>query len=57
MNNYKVILVVIQVGEDSTSSIYVRNKEKACEYCGIKVITQKLHKDITEKELLSYIDM
>ena len=57
MNNYKVILVIIQVGEDSASSIYVRNKEKACEYCGIKVITQKLPEDITEKELLSYIDM
>ena len=32
LNNYDVSLVVIQVGEDPTSSVYVRNKEKACEY-------------------------
>ena len=57
LNNYDVSLVVIQVGEDPASSVYVRNKEKACEYCGIKVITQKLPEDITEKELLTSIDM
>lgn len=57
LNNYDVSLVVIQVGEDPASSVYVRNKEKACEYCGIKVITQKLPEDITEKELLISIDM
>lgn len=57
LNNYDVSLVIIQVGEDPASSVYVRNKEKACEYCGIKVITQKLPEDITEKELLTSIDM
>ena len=57
LNNYDVSLVVIQVGEDPASSVYVRNKEKACEYCGIKVITQKLPEGITEKELLTSIDM
>ena len=57
LNNYDVSLVVIQVGEDPASSVYVRNKEKACEYCGIKVITQKFPEDITEKELLTSIDM
>lgn len=57
MNNYKVTLVVIQVSEDPESSVYGRNKEKVCEYCGIKVVTQKLPEDTAEKELLSYIDM
>lgn len=57
MNNYKVTLVVIQVGEGPEPSVYGRNKEKVCEYCGIKVVTQKLPEDIAEKELLSYIDM
>lgn len=57
LNNYDVSLVVIQVGENPASSVYGRNKEKVCEYCGIKVVTQKLPEDTAEKELLSYIDM
>ena len=28
----KVALAVIQVGNDPASSVYVRNKKKACEY-------------------------
>ena len=28
-------LAVIQVGDDPASSVYVRNKKKACEYIGI----------------------
>jgi methylenetetrahydrofolate dehydrogenase (NADP+)/methenyltetrahydrofolate cyclohydrolase len=30
-----VRLAVIQVGDNPASSVYVRNKEKACAYCGI----------------------
>ena len=29
-------LAVISVGNDEASKVYVRNKEKACEYVGIK---------------------
>ena len=30
----EVTLAVIQVGADPASSVYVRNKKKACEYVG-----------------------
>ena len=32
----EVTLAVIQVGADPASSVYVRNKKKACEYVGIR---------------------
>jgi methylenetetrahydrofolate dehydrogenase (NADP+)/methenyltetrahydrofolate cyclohydrolase len=28
-------LAVVKVGEDAASAVYVRNKRKACEECGI----------------------
>ena len=31
----EVTLAVVKVGEDPASAVYVRNKEKACEYIGI----------------------
>ena len=31
----KASLAVILVGEDPASTVYVNNKKKACEYCGI----------------------
>lgn len=40
LNNYDVSLVVIQVGEDPASSVYVRNKEKACEYIKLLLLMQ-----------------
>ncbi len=49
-------LAVIQVGDDPASSIYVRNKARACEYCGIGNITSKLDASSTEEELLALID-
>lgn len=36
-------LAVIQVGEDAASSVYVGNKQKACEALGIK--STKIHLD------------
>ncbi len=35
-------LAVILVGEDPASQVYVRNKERACEDCGIKSIPHRL---------------
>lgn len=32
-------LAVIQVGNDPASSVYVRNKKKACEYIGIRSLS------------------
>ena len=31
----EVTLAVVLVGEDPASQVYVNNKKKACEYCGI----------------------
>ena len=31
----EITLAVIQVGDDPASTVYVRNKKKACEYIGI----------------------
>lgn len=49
-------LAVIQVGNDPASSIYVKNKKKACEYIGIGSISYELSENTTEEKLLSIID-
>lgn len=49
-------LVVIQVGNDPASSVYVRNKERTAERVGINSETVKLSKNITQEELLEIID-
>ena len=48
-------LVVVRVGEDPASVVYVRNKAKACEACGIKNTTIVKGESIDEKELLDLI--
>lgn len=48
-------LVVVRVGEDPASVVYVRNKAKACEACGIQNTTLVLEESISEKELLDRI--
>lgn len=40
--NKRVCLAVIQVGNNEASNVYVRNKEKACEYCGIESRVYKI---------------
>lgn len=54
-NGQSVRLAVIQVGDDTASSTYVRNKQNACNYCGIHSATYKLN-EATEYELLELID-
>ena len=44
--NKNVCLAVIQVGDNEASNVYVRNKEKACEYVGIKSKKYKLNDDV-----------
>ena len=41
-----ICLAVIQVGNDKASAVYVKNKENACKYCGIKSKVYKLGEDI-----------
>lgn len=48
-------LAVIQVGADPASSVYVRNKKKACEYIGIRSESYELPEHTTEEELLTLI--
>ncbi|MBO4634998.1 MAG: bifunctional methylenetetrahydrofolate dehydrogenase/methenyltetrahydrofolate cyclohydrolase FolD [Bacteroidales bacterium] len=48
-------LVVIRVGEDPASVVYVRNKAKACDACGIKNTTLVYEEGITEDALLEKI--
>lgn len=49
-------LAVILVGENPASQVYVRNKKRACEYCGIKSLSYELPAETTEEELLNLID-
>ena len=53
--NLQKRLDVIIVGEDPASQVYVRNKEKACEYIGIKSKTHIISSDISEEELIKII--
>jgi len=49
-------LAVIQVGEDPASSVYVRNKRKACEEVGMKSFNCDLEKSTTQEELLELVE-
>lgn len=50
-----VCLAVVQLGQDPASSVYVRNKKRACEYTGIRSESFELPEDTTEEALLSLI--
>lgn len=49
-------LAVIQVGNDTASSVYVNNKKKACAYIGIESLAYELDENISQEELLTIID-
>ena len=49
-------LAVIQVGEDPASSVYVRNKRKACEEVGMKSFNYDLDQSTTQKELIELVE-
>ncbi len=49
-------LAVILVGDNPASQVYVRNKKKACEYCGIKSLSYELPESTTEEELLDLVN-
>lgn len=48
-------LAVVIVGDDPASRVYVNNKKKACEVCGIKSLEYALPADTTNEELLSLV--
>ena len=45
----EITLVVIQVGNDPASTVYVRNKRKACEYVGIRSLAYEMPQDTTQE--------
>ena len=49
-------LVVVLVGEDPASQVYVRNKGRACEALGILSETIKLPAETTQEELNALVD-
>lgn len=49
-------LAVIIVGADPASQVYVRNKHKACEACGIYSLGLELPETTTKEELIAKID-
>lgn len=49
-------LAVVMVGDNPASQVYVRNKRKACEDCGIRSVAIDLPQSTSEVELLARID-
>lgn len=49
-------LAVVLVGHNLASEVYVRNKEKACQYVGFGSIKIELPEEITEEALLAQIE-
>ena len=48
-------LAVVKVGDDPASAVYVRNKRKACEECGIASFAHDLPAATSREELLALI--
>lgn len=44
-------IVVIQVGDDPASNIYIRNKQRACEQCGIQFQHRHFQSTVSREEL------
>lgn len=51
-----ICLAVVQVGNDVASSVYVRNKIKACEYIGIESRAYELPVETTQETLLDLVE-
>lgn len=49
-------LAVIMVGNDPASSVYVRNKRRACLQAGVRSFSHDLPETTTEQDLLALID-
>ena len=49
-------LAVVIVGEDPASRVYVRNKQRACERCGIKSTLIEMSQDSRQEEIISTVE-
>jgi methylenetetrahydrofolate dehydrogenase (NADP+)/methenyltetrahydrofolate cyclohydrolase len=52
----KGIEITLEVGSDPASGVYVRNKKRACEACGIRSLSYELPEETCEVELLELIE-
>ena len=52
----EITLAVVQGGSDPASGVYVRNKKRACEACGIRSLSYELPEETCEVELLELIE-
>jgi len=48
-------LAVVLAGDDAASHVYVRNKQRACERCGIKSIRIDLPSEVSQEELMQVV--
>ena len=48
-------LAVVLAGDDPASHVYVRNKQKACERCGIKSTRVDLPNNVSQQELIQVV--
>lgn len=51
-----ICLAVIQAGSDPASSVYVRNKKKACAYIGVESRSYELPEETSEEELIKLVE-
>lgn len=52
----KIGLAVVIAGNNQASRVYVNNKKKACEFCGITSYEYALPEETSEEELLELVD-
>lgn len=49
-------LAVILVGDDPASRVYVNNKKKACEFCGIRSLEYVMPAETTQEDLIALVE-
>lgn len=50
-------LAAVLVGDDPASQVYVRNKERACEKCGLKSTLHRIPAETTQQELADLVSL
>ena len=55
-NKLRIKLAIIQVGNEPSSIVYIKNKEKACKYVGIDVETFRFDESVKEIEVCKLIN-
>ena len=54
--NEPITLAIVQIGDDQSSMMYLRSKEKACSEVGIHVDTHIFANNVTQKEIIKTIN-